>query len=253
VPQGPPIYAHRLGAEYGPESSRAALERSLELGVDGLEADVVLSSDGEVLALHDPILSLSTDAEGWANEVSAAEIRAARLLDSQGEPSDQQPMALGDLLEEIPAELPLQLDVKTYADHALAGRTADRACEVALEHGTAARVEVVSFFTAACLAAVERGIAARLAAWADYAPEALAQWASSRGIAGVSLEGFILAERIVEALHGAGLSVSIGSVNTGGQLRRLLPLRPDILVSDCPGELAGELEAALGDSAASPE
>jgi glycerophosphoryl diester phosphodiesterase len=74
----PAIYAHRFGGQLGPESSRAALERSLSGPVDGFEADVVLSADGEVLACHDPHLQLSTaDLSGWAHQYPAAVLTRA--------------------------------------------------------------------------------------------------------------------------------------------------------------------------------
>jgi glycerophosphoryl diester phosphodiesterase len=245
MPERPPIYAHRLGSGYGPESSRAALEGSLARDVDGLESDVVLSLDGEVFALHDPILSVSTDTEGWASETRAADLRRVRLRRESGEPSEEHPMTLRELLEAIPPHLPLQLDIKAYADHALARDTARRACEVAIEHGTAARVEAISFFTGACLIATELGVDARLVAWADYDPEAMASWARDRGCVGVATEGFILDPRIVTPIKDAGLSISVGAVNTIGQMERLLPLALDILVSDRPRELADELDALL--------
>jgi glycerophosphoryl diester phosphodiesterase len=237
-----PIYAHRFGGDYGPESSRSALDRTLAGGVDGIEADVVLTGDDRVLALHDPILDYSTDLTGWAHERDAAELVDAHLQDDNGEPSDEHPMRLEEVLDAIPRDLPFQLDVKAYADHALARRTAERACHVLHEHGTAERAEIISFFSGACGAANELGVDARLVAWSDYAPEALAEWAVEHGMTGVSFEGFILSERIVRPLHDAGLTISAGAVNILDQAQKLIDLRVDILVSDRPHELREELE-----------
>lgn len=236
-----PIYAHRFGSDYGPESSRTALEHTLSGDVDGIEADIVLSGDDRVLALHDPILSYSTDLTGWAHERSAAELCGAHLLDDAGEPSEEHPMSLEQVLELIPRDLPFQLDVKAYADHELARRTAERACEVMREHGTADRAEVISFFSGACEAASAAGLRSRLVAWSDYAPEALAEWVVGHGMTGVSFEGFILSERVVRPLHDAGLTISAGAVNKVDQARKLEPLGVDILVSDRPHELRSEL------------
>jgi glycerophosphoryl diester phosphodiesterase len=239
-----PLYAHRFGAAYGPESSRSALEHTLAGGVDGIEADILLTRDERVLALHDPILSYSTDLTGWAHERDAAEILEAHLPDEVGEPSDEHPMGLEEVLDAIPRDLAFQLDVKAYADHELARRTAERACEVVRGHGSADRVEIISFFSGACAAASGLGVSSRLVAWSDYAPEALAEWAVGHGMVGVSFEGFILSERIMEAVHAAGLTVSAGAVNTVDQARKLIALEVDILVSDRPHELRSELTEA---------
>jgi glycerophosphoryl diester phosphodiesterase len=238
-----PIYAHRLGGAYGPESSYAALEQTLSGHVDGLECDVCLSADGEVFALHDPALELCTDGEGWVHDAHAAEIARLRIRDRRGEPSDQTPMALRELLAVIPDEMPLQLDVKAYAEVELARRTAERSCRALIEHGTPGRAEIISFFTPACAVAREHGLQGRLVMWADYAPHALIAWAAAHGISGVSVEGFIFSPDLRRALTDAGLTASIGSVNSRRQLERVLPIGPDILVSESPHELAAELEA----------
>jgi glycerophosphoryl diester phosphodiesterase len=236
-----PVYAHRFGSRYGPESSRAALETSLSREADGLEADVILSSDDEVFALHDPDLSLCTNFSGWAQDHRADEIDGARIRDQSGQISDEAPLRLRQVLEVIPPELPLQVDIKAYADLALARRTTERACEIACEHGTPDRVEVISFFTGGCEVASDHGIRSRLVLWADYDPDALVRWVLDRGIAGVSVEGFILSRDLVDPLHDAGLTISVGAVNSHLQIERLLPLAPDILVSDRPSELKDEL------------
>jgi len=245
VTDGLPVYGHRFGGEYGPESSRAALEKSLGQGVDGLECDIILSRDDEVFALHDPGLPLSTDLEGWAQEHDADEIDKAFIRDQKGEISDQRPLRLRAVLDLIPPDLPLQLDVKAYADPELVDRTTARACEIAKDHGTDDRIELISFFTRGCVVAVDHGVATRLVLWADYAPEALVQWLADREIIGVSLEGFIFAHELIDPLQDAGLTISVGAVNSLGQLERLVPMHPDIIVSDCPAEIKDGL-AQLG-------
>jgi hypothetical protein len=90
-------------------------------------------------------------------------------------------MSLRELLEVIPVDLPLQLDVKAYADPARARRTSQRCCDIAEELGRSDQVEISSFFTAACEAAALRGFWVRLVAWADYDPSAMTRWAVEHG------------------------------------------------------------------------
>jgi glycerophosphoryl diester phosphodiesterase len=232
-----PVYAHRFGSHYGPESSQKALETSLAHDVEGLECDIILSADDEVFALHDPDLALSTNLESWAEKHGAEEIDGARIRDQNGELSDEHPLRLRTVLDLIPPDLPFQLDIKAYADMDLVERTTRRACEIVREHGTADRIEVISFFTRGCLVARDHDIATRLVLWADYAPQALVQWVVDRGLQGVSCEGFILSKELTDPLHDAGLTLSVGAVNRRGQVERLLPLEPHIIVSDQPAEV----------------
>jgi hypothetical protein len=240
-----PVYGHRFGGDYGPEGSRVALEKSLARHADGLECDIILSRDDEVFALHDPGLWLSSNLDGWAQDRTADEIDDACIRGQNGEISDEHPLRLRAVLDLIPPDLPLQLDVKAYADVELAGRTTAHACEITKEHGTDDRIEVISFFTRGCLVAVDHEVSTRLVLWADYAPDALVQWVRERGVNGVSLEGFIFSHDLIDPLHEAGVTISVGAVNSSGQLERLLPMHPNIIVSDCPAEIK-ECLARLG-------
>jgi glycerophosphoryl diester phosphodiesterase len=215
----------------------------LEGAAEGAEVDVVLSADDDVVCVHDPFLRVATDLGGWAHETPTEVILGSRLRDASGQASGEHPMILGELLDRLPHDFPLQLDVKAYADPELARRTAARACEVVAEHGGRERVELISFFSEACTVAVEAGVPALLVIWADYSPSDLADWVLEQGFAGVSTEGFILSERLCGPLADAGLRLSVGVVNSIAQLELILPLRPDVVVSDCPRELREELEA----------
>jgi glycerophosphoryl diester phosphodiesterase len=242
VRASPRIYAHRLGAAYGPDSSVTALERTLAGPVDGLETDVCLCADGRLVLLHDPLLSIGTTLSGWAHEHSSAEIAAARLRDRGGGASDERPLFLDALLSSVPAGLMLQLEVKAHADADLARRTALAICARCSDHRD--RVEVISFHTAACEAAAAEGFRSRLVIIADYEPEALAAWAVARGVSGISVEHYLLTERIMRPMRLAGLGVSTGTVNEPELLERVLPLRVDSICTDRPHAIAAWAQVA---------
>jgi glycerophosphoryl diester phosphodiesterase len=243
----PPLFAHRLGRANGIDSSMRTLRRTLDGPVGGLETDVCLTSDGDLVLLHDPLLAMATTLSGWAHERTAAELREGRLLDGDG-PSDEPPMFLSELLETVPAELPLQLEVKAHADPELARRTAATICARCGRERD--RVEVTSFHGTACAEAAARGYRARLVIWADYAPEALAAWAARHCVGGVSIEHFLLSEPLVRTLRLAGLSVNTGTINSVELLERVLAFEPDAVCTDRPHALRAEgLAAGIGATA----
>jgi glycerophosphoryl diester phosphodiesterase len=248
------LIAHRLGRAYGPDSSAAALAGAIAGPLAGLETDLVLTADGELVLLHDPLLPLATTLSGWAHEHTASEILAGRLLDRAGEPTEERPLLLSELLRAAPAELTLQLEVKAHADEALARRTTAAICAQLRAAGAVDRVELISFYSGACAVAAKGGVNSRLIVWADYEPEALAGWAERSGVAGVSIEHFLLSERLVGALRAAGLSVNTGTVNDPELLERVLAFDPDAVVTDRPHELRAEAasRAALRGAAPSP-
>jgi hypothetical protein len=78
--------------------------------------------------------------------------------------------------------------------------------------------------------------------WADYAPEALASWALRSGVDGISVEHFLLSERLVGVLRDTGLSVNAGTVNHPEVLNRVLEFAPDAIGTDRPHELRAAAE-----------
>jgi glycerophosphoryl diester phosphodiesterase len=66
--------AHRGGSLLRPENTIAAFDHAVSLGVDGLECDVQLSRDGEVVIIHDPTVDRTTSGSGAVSDFSADEL-----------------------------------------------------------------------------------------------------------------------------------------------------------------------------------
>lgn len=242
----PPLYAHRLGRQYGPDSSRTALRGTLAGPGDvaGVETDVCLTSDGRLALLHDPLLTLGTTLEGWAHLHSSGEIRAACIRRTDGTPTDEHPILLEELLELVPSDLGLQLEVKAHADPGLARRTALALADALGKHPHRERCEVISFHPQACEAAAAAGLRSRLVIWASYEPTALARWAAAAGVAGVTIEHFLLSHELVAVLRDGGLSINTGTINRADLLSRALEFSPDAVCTDRPHELQAEAAAS---------
>jgi glycerophosphoryl diester phosphodiesterase len=232
----PSLYAHRLGRAYGPDSSAAALAGALAAGVDGVETDLCLTADRDLVLLHDGWLPAGTDLDGWAHERTSRELRSARLRDAAGELTGESPLFLDDLLAAAPAEVVLQLEVKAHADPGLALDTVDALAQ-RREAFAGRNVEVLSFLSAACARAAALGMRARLVMWADYAIDVLARWARDHRVIGVCLEHFLLSHPLVETLRGHGLSVATGTINNRAIFERVLRFAPDAITTDHPRAL----------------
>jgi glycerophosphoryl diester phosphodiesterase len=66
--------AHRGGSKLRPENTLMAFDHAVTLGVDAFECDVHLSSDGEVVLIHDDTLDRTTDASGRVSDRTASEL-----------------------------------------------------------------------------------------------------------------------------------------------------------------------------------
>lgn len=69
------ILAHRGASAYAPENTMEAFLLAQKMGADGFELDVHLSSDGELIVIHDEKADRTTDGTGLICELSFSQIK----------------------------------------------------------------------------------------------------------------------------------------------------------------------------------
>lgn len=74
------MIAHRGASAAFPEHTRAAMLHALEAGADGLECDVRLTRDREVVCWHDPTVERTSDGRGAVADHTLARLRALDVL-----------------------------------------------------------------------------------------------------------------------------------------------------------------------------
>lgn len=70
------IFAHRGAAGTHPENTMVAFIEAANVGADGIELDVQLTKDGEVVVIHDETVDRTTDGSGWVKDMTYRELRA---------------------------------------------------------------------------------------------------------------------------------------------------------------------------------
>lgn len=75
----PAIFAHRGASAYAPENTLAAFHLALEQGADGIEMDVSLCADEQVVVIHDNTVDRTTEGSGQVDQMS---LQALRELDA---------------------------------------------------------------------------------------------------------------------------------------------------------------------------
>lgn len=69
------IFAHRGVSARFPENTMLSFAAALETGCDGIELDVQMSSDGELVVIHDETVDRTTDGCGRVRDMSLAQLR----------------------------------------------------------------------------------------------------------------------------------------------------------------------------------
>ncbi len=70
------VFAHRGARRVAPENTLPAFAAALEMGVDGIELDVHVTSDGELVIIHDFNVEKTTDGAGLVSAMTAAQVAA---------------------------------------------------------------------------------------------------------------------------------------------------------------------------------
>lgn len=234
----PPIgLAHRGGAAYPPnvgvENTLAAFARAVEMGYRYLETDVHATSDGVLVAFHDERLDRVTDRTGWIAQLPWSEVRAARVGGREAIPS------LDELLEAFPAAR-LNIDIKAPA--------AVGPLWAAIQRHTAYDRVCVGSFSQQRLSAFRRLAGTRVATAAGqpgtaalrYLPRSLTRRVHSPGqvlqipvthvVRGRTLT--LVTPRLIETVHELGMQVHVWTVDDPAEMRWLLDLGVDGIVSD---------------------
>ncbi|MFK4997701.1 glycerophosphodiester phosphodiesterase family protein [Bacillus sp. N9] len=72
------IIAHRGSAGTHPENTMDAFIAAEKYGADGVELDVQLSLDGEVVVIHDTTLDRTTSGTGRVKDFTLSELKALK-------------------------------------------------------------------------------------------------------------------------------------------------------------------------------
>jgi glycerophosphoryl diester phosphodiesterase len=229
--------AHRGFSRDGLENSMAAFRAAVELGYRYLETDVHTTADGVVLVFHDETLDRVTDGRGRVAGLTAAEVAGARIGGREPVPT------FDDLVSGLPG-VRLNVDVKDW--------NSVRGLAAAIErHGAHDRVLVTSFSDRrrrAVLRLLSRPVAssagvvsvALFTVLGRLLPGPVFTRVLGRVLHDVhalqvpvrygALE--VVTPGFVRRAHALGLVVHVWTVNDPAEMRRLLQLGVDGIVTD---------------------
>ena len=70
---------HRGAKGHEPENTLISFQKALDMQVDGIELDVHLSADGELIVIHDETIDRTTNGIGLVNTLSLRQLKKCRI------------------------------------------------------------------------------------------------------------------------------------------------------------------------------
>lgn len=111
------IFAHRGLTKHYPENTIGAFDSAVRFGADGLELDVRLTKDCELVIMHDDTVNRMTDHSGYVRDLSLSEIKEL-AVSSKGKYSVQNERipSLREIAERFSnQEVTLNIELKLFA------------------------------------------------------------------------------------------------------------------------------------------
>ncbi len=230
-------FAHRGGALEAPENTMKAFAYAVDLGYRYVETDAYATRDGVLLAFHDDRLDRVTDRKGLIAELDYADIREARIGGSEPIP----------LLEELLAAWPgLRVNIDPKHDGAVGPlidllrrlNALDRVCIGSFSDARIARVRA-AFGEAACTSMGPREVARF---WLAKRRIPSGRFAANCVQIPVRQGPFRLVDAAsVAAAHLLGLKMHVWTIDDEAEMRRLVSLGVDGIMTDRPALLRGVL------------
>ena len=231
----PIIIAHRGDKTHAPENTLAAFRLATENGADAVEFDVKLTADGRVIVLHDQTVNRTTNGTGKISQLSLA---AVRVLDAGAWYSEnfrgECIPTLDEVFETVGRLLHINIELTNYATpfDSLVPRVVD----LVKKHGLQNRMLFSSF------------LARNLQLTCSLLPQVPCGLLCMRGILGswgrtftwrgnyFALHPYLtdVDPGLVYQVQAAGKRVHVWTVNQDEDLKRMIGLGVDAIITDDP-------------------
>jgi len=240
--------AHRGGGGLWPQNTMFAFQHAVELGADVLEMDIHTSEDGILVVIHDDIVDERTNGTGPVHSLTLKELKALdagytwTADNGKTFPFRGQGITIPTLEEVFTAfpQMHMNIDMK-QVDPPLVDRFEALITKYHMEDkvlAAAFQTENVNSFRrlkpdmvmAACQSeTIKFLLSLTLGTWRSYKPVGrVFQIPEQNGIIKV------LTPKFVQAAHALGMRVDVWTVDDEADMRRMIKMGVDGLISDRP-------------------
>lgn len=234
------VIGHRGASGYCPEHTIPSYDRAIELGVDYIEQDLQMTSDGVLVIMHDPTLDRTTDCRGNVIDKTLAEVKqcdAGRWFDEKF--ADTRVPTLREMFERYGKTTSYYIETKN-PDEApgMEEKLLDLITEFDLRNGAVAKWQVlIQSFSRDSLLKMH-GMDSELpyiqliekdhdsAAIQAMLPD-IRTYAVGIGPSRLSVD-----KALVDAVHATGLHIHPYTVNEPAEMKRLIEIGVDGMFTD---------------------
>lgn len=220
------LIGHRGAKNEAPENTLEGFFHLKNLGIQNVEFDIRLSSDNQLVIIHDETLNRTTSAQGLVRDKSAADLKLLKV------PTLQETLQVFDKLHHA------QLEVKPpkTEDHQI---ICEGIAQTIQTLGIAEQCVVTSFdyhFLKSCnkyIPAIARGFLCEESGAAKIDPIEIALKLNCSLLA---IDYLLCDEQLIKRAHQVNLAVSAWTVDDENSFKQLMNWGIDSIITNCPSK-----------------
>lgn len=231
-------FAHRGFCARYPENTMLAFEKALQAGCDGIELDVHLTKDGQIVIIHDEEVNRTTDGRGFVKDMTLTEIKALDAGNGQRVPTFEEYL---DLVEKLDIITNIELKNSIIRYEGMERMVID----AVRRRGMEKKIILSSFnHVAMCECGEIAPDIARGFLTCSWLIDAGA-YSKKHGMTSYHPDYNSLTDEAVAEIHGHGIAINAYTVNDRAAMRRLAEIGINGVITDNPA-LMSEVLAELG-------
>ena len=228
------IYGHRGASGYAPENTLEAFELAARMGADGVELDVHIARDGELVVAHDEAVDRVADGSGLICEMTTAELKRLHFNRTHPEYEKATIPTLREVCELLkPTGLGINIELKN--SRILYEGLEEKCLKLIDEMGMGDRILYSSFNHHSMLRM--KAIDPKLRCGLLYEATMLESWNYGHRLGMDAIHPhfseLLVPDEVAQA-HALGLQVNVWTVNEERDIRSCLKAGADILIGNYP-------------------
>lgn len=220
---------HRGAKGHEPENTIVAFQKAIDLGCDGIELDVHLSLDKEIIVIHDETIDRTTNGTGFVDQMTLSELKKFRIDNNHEIPT------LDEVCAILNHNMLINIELKSF-------ETAEKVIEFIvksiLEKNYTYQNFIISSFDWSALTfchAKARGIL--LGVLTDNSIESAVSFAKKINAFAINPHYKLLNEANVKLIHDNGFKIHPWTVNELKDINKMKILKVDGIISDFPDRI----------------
>ena len=108
------VWAHRGASGYAPENTLESFKMAMDMKADGVELDVQLTKDNELVVIHDETIDRTSNKTGFVKDYTLAELKSFNFNNGNEKYEYAQIPTLKEVFQLLkPSNMVINIELKT--------------------------------------------------------------------------------------------------------------------------------------------